>query len=794
MDVNSLSTLLATTDRRWEMLPPAWGVIVLVLLLALTWFTCRVYGPHTRLVILRLATYGLLAWMVLGVVEYRYEVELPRLILLLDNSLSMSRPIPRPKGTAKPEPNLPVGTRWSEVERLLESMPEPVWSRYQIELATLNSPPTRIQDVSQLHAELLKVRADVPVSELTQRVDQLAASLVTPTAAIILFTDTMETGPHTWRDSAPQLASRNIVFSIAAIGASASAAQSQVVTLSYPRQAHLGEKAMLDIELANLTTEPLAFEMTAVDSETGVILTRSPVRLPAADGAHQPQPSASHRIKLTVPLERAGGLSFQLQATTADSSARPVTLVGPELSGTISVLTSPTRVLLVDGYPRYEFRYLQNLLERSSRSSSELPPDFKLSSILLDADPDWSDQSAVPLPLDERAMSDFDVIILGDVPPQSLPRSMLSALVDWIDRGGGSLVIVPGERHMPSEFVATPLAPLLPPVARPSLANPTVASPTLLSWRLTEAGQSLSVTQLTDDPEANDRAWRKLPPVQWWMPMQEVSSGVMVVADGQPQSTTGITSGTAVNPALISWRYFGMGRVVWHGTDETWRWRFRSDETLYARYWKQLLRYLTPLPNPDHRPVQLTAARPVFEPGTPVRLVAELLDPAWLGGANELTVEVRSNQGPSENTPIPTLRLRPTADESRRFVGDLTSLPSGTYTGRIVQPSGAETTSECTFAVESSRNESSELPTPLDDLLRLTSPTGGHVWAGDELPMLWRQLPAAKSLPGRELKSRPWWSVWPIPLAIITLLAAEWWLRHQGDHSIASITSASEQE
>ena len=39
--------------------------------------------------------------------------------------------------------------------------------------------------------------------------------------------------------------------------------------------------------------------------------------------------------------------------------------------------------------------------------------------------------------------------------------------------------------------------------------------------------------------------------------------------------------------------YVPPGRVLWHATDETFRWRYRIGDTLFARYWVQAIRYLS---------------------------------------------------------------------------------------------------------------------------------------------------------------------------------------------------------
>ena len=44
---------------------------------------------------------------------------------------------------------------------------------------------------------------------------------------------------------------------------------------------------------------------------------------------------------------------------------------------------------------------------------------------------------------------------------------------------------------------------------------------------------------------------------------------------------------------LIVEHFTGLGRVMFFGFDESWRWRFREDELRYNQFWIQTVRYLS---------------------------------------------------------------------------------------------------------------------------------------------------------------------------------------------------------
>src|SRR5205823_3418413 len=79
------------------------------------------------------------------------------------------------------------------------------------------------------------------------------------------------------------------------------------------------------------------------------------------------------------------------------------------------------RVLIVEGYPRYDFRYIKALFERESeavRGNKSIDVD----SFLLSADPEHPKQDRTSInrfPTYEE-LRKYDVVILGDVDPKKL--------------------------------------------------------------------------------------------------------------------------------------------------------------------------------------------------------------------------------------------------------------------------------------------------------------------------------------------------------------------------------------
>jgi hypothetical protein len=124
-------------------------------------------------------------------------------------------------------------------------------------------------------------------------------------------------------------------------------------------------------------------------------------------------------------------------------------------------------VLYIDGYPRWEYRYLKNLLLRADEN-------LVMQVYLLSATVDFVQESSPGLdsltsvPISRKELLDnYDVVILGDVSPSSISpdpakcEEFMASLREFVQRGGG-LLLQAGEYDNPRDFVDTPLEELVP--------------------------------------------------------------------------------------------------------------------------------------------------------------------------------------------------------------------------------------------------------------------------------------------------------------------------------------------
>src|SRR5207249_347576 len=88
-----------------------------------------------------------------------------------------------------------------------------------------------------------------------------------------------------------------------------------------------------------------------------------------------------------------------------------------------------SRILYVEGYGRWEFRYLKTLLERESKNNKTMDLKFYL---VEPGEPQFAlqDRSALADLPTRAQLNDYDVILLGDVDP-SLPHDHERRMVQF---------------------------------------------------------------------------------------------------------------------------------------------------------------------------------------------------------------------------------------------------------------------------------------------------------------------------------------------------------------------------
>lgn len=453
-----------------------------------------------------------------------------------------------------------------------------------------------------------------------------------------------------------------------------------------------------------------------------------------------------------------------------NASGTPPAAVGPggeaqasvandHASCTVAVVDDPLRVLLVDAEPRWDARYLATLLERDPRSRV----DRRYRSVRL------ARGERDLLPPTQEALDAYDAVILGDLAAADLAADDQEHLQRFVSARGGFVVLLSGPRGMPHSYGLGGIADLLPVRAGGDPAQARRAVGVALP---DEAGAAASpITAVLDDPELNRRLWSALPPLQWAMPAAIPKPGAEVLLRAED---------AARSPVVVAHRH-GAGRVLWLGSDETWRWRDRLGERVHQAFWLQALRWGlgSRLRGRDPR-LQVAIDRVLVEPGERVGLQARAQTAEGLVVREAPLARVRRVDGPADER---VLDLRELPDAAGLFHAELSGLREGrwkvTIESRHAELAGVTETRELLVRPRSDA-EGVELSADPAHLQRLAAAGGGRSGGPLELPALMREI--AETLDPVYVPRRATWRLWGghgVLIAIVALLTLDWWLRRR---------------
>lgn len=392
-------------------------------------------------------------------------------------------------------------------------------------------------------------------------------------AAIVLLTDGQPTNQPDWSKVTDLARTRGTPIFVVLIGSSEPPRDLAVREARAEQQVYLGDVVAVHCGVRETGLPPgTPFTVQLRDALTDEVHARQ--TLQAGGG------ETEHAVELQF-VARATGLQKLIvevpplpEEMETDNNAQQIQ---------INVVDQQIKVLYVDGYPRYEYRYLKNTLLRETSIVSSM--------LLLSADREFPQEGDEPirrLPRDAEELSDFDVILFGDVDPREgwISDTQMELIVEFVNHGGGGFGLIAGEHYTPARFAGTPLERLIPVEVRSAAARSTTIAGAPFIPRLTAAGRDSALLRLVLDREQADQVLQELPPWYWYYAPCEPRPGSEVILehpDSDPQHDP--------LPLVVVGRS-GAGRTFYQGSDDTWRWRRHRGEGFFDTYWTQVIRYL----------------------------------------------------------------------------------------------------------------------------------------------------------------------------------------------------------
>jgi len=509
-------------------------------------------------------------------------------------------------------------------------------------------------------------------------------------AAIIMFTDGVTTAGDDLPKAAREASRAGVPLFLVGLGDAWETPDLILTDLQAEDTITVGDRLVFDARLAahgRVPPEPVPVVLS--EKVGGQLVERGRVTV-------TPDP-AGNRLPITIshtPLE-AGEKTFVLAvpAVTGETDT-----TNNRIERTILVTDSKrVRVLYIEGYPRYDFRFVKVLLERESERSVG-GKGIEVKVILLNAAKGWegTDRSALAadaLPTREELFG-FDVIVLGDVDPKQLPRGnrALTDLADFVRVKGGGLLFLSGEHGTPPAYFDTPLVdvlPVQPAASAPMRVDSTVSPVDGFRPRITPAGRQHPLFRFSPDEAEAAAICNRLQPLYWSASGYRKKPNAVVLAVHPDRSAEGGGAGE-LHPLVLQ-AFAGAGPVLFLGLDDTWRWRYRNDEEHFDRFWIQAVRILS---RSRIRRVELKVEKPEYRRDEKMRIVVRfpVEAPAPPPGQSVRVTMARAPLTKQDGTPgagrteITTLTLARVQGPGVQYETVLTRTPEGEYRFTLAEP------------------------------------------------------------------------------------------------------------
>lgn len=395
---------------------------------------------------------------------------------------------------------------------------------------------------------------------------------------------------------------RNPVF-VVALGNPEPPKDVSVLALRGPETAMLHDQVFLKAEMAAIGFAPgKGLEVELTEDGRRIMLKKVPA------------PASGRPVVVTFPLtpERSGRHTYaarvesqQGEQDEANNSAETV----------IEVVERKIRILLADAEPRWEFRFIRNVLERDR--AIELKTHLARPRV----GPIKGGNYVEKLPTEKKDLLDYDLIIVGDVPRNSLPTAFLRELADWVRFASGGLVVIGGRRGHYRELLGSPVGEILPVKLEGIFNRPVGTSPPFRA-QLTRDGLKHLITRLDPDPEVNRMIWGRLAEMRWSADVDGLTQGATALL-AHPSRLAG-----ASKMPLMAVQRVGTGKVMFSGIEGTWRWRRAVGDRYHYYFWAQVVRWMVKKHfTAGDSAVSLSISHTECEVGQPVEIEAFCLGP-----------------------------------------------------------------------------------------------------------------------------------------------------------------------
>jgi hypothetical protein len=505
-------------------------------------------------------------------------------------------------------------------------------------------------------------------------------------------------------------------------------------------------------------------------------------------------------VSVTVTTGGPGGVNTE---TLTDATSKPT-----------QVVTKKLKVLVVDGLPRVDFKFLQRALLRDRRVDARFFLTEGDREAMKSGYPwltEFTRQLNGTLALEReefrKLLNDFDLFILGDVPSRFFSSEHQQVVKEFVAEGGG-MIHIAGKWNAPRSWLESETGkgsiadvlpvelkpirfpiqppegryyqPFVPVMAPTAVRNPLVA---LEDDPLENADMWGRLMQMnTKDPVLREPARsgkkKQLPALEWYYPSTKL----------KPGAETFLVHPTARTPdpdnkpmPLLVGHYFGKGYVLFCAFDDTWRWRLNEGDKYFGRFWSQCV-YQAGVPRmvgTKRTQISLDTLEPIQ--GKSGQVYARILDDRFKPLTTEeidATLE-KLDADANDKDRTTTVRLRKLDGQDGEYVSPLPFNRSGRFKLSVDPKNGSPASMEYRVNLPPD-HEQAPGGMAEADLIKLAADSGakdkpGQFYHEEDLTKLPSNV-VPQHAPFTRREESVLWNWWWMGI-LIGLLSLEWFLR-----------------
>jgi hypothetical protein len=659
---------------------------------------------------------------------------------------------------------------------------ERLCEKNRVKVYTFDATRNRIADVAKVEKEARKdenapadttlaravqeiqaIEADGPATALGESLQKILTDVRSErVAALVLLTDgRSNAGALQARDVAVRYQKKSIPIYAIGIGDPNPPKDLAIENLEAPEVSIAGDK----VHFVFLVRAQGYDQPRDVDLELwidGTLAKREKVTL----GGEKVEASKSIEWK----FDREGEFNVEIRIPPDEAE---ITTENNKVNHRIRIINQKIKVLYVEGYPRWEYRFLRNAMIRDSK--------VEVQCLHLLADPGVEETTkGLPqlrgFPSREELMQ-YHVIILGDINPSAVgwdgrpvfPEGTWENIREFVGDQGGGLLVISGELDMPRRFANNVLAPVLPIVIDEDDGREARDFSEAWHPRITREGMRSEILRLESDEERWKALWdgpMALPGLRFYARAQKVKPLAHVLAE---HPTDRNQNG---NYPIWCWHYYKSGTVFWSANDETWLWRPGVGDRYSYGFYQRILRFLATGRWQHNKRFLVTTDKSKYVVGDEARIGARVLDRSYKPSSEKTQeVVVERPDGQTEKLELKLIEGRPGNYEGRYKPAKM-----GSYKVSI-DPGTGGSDSEVAMKMFDVKFPSIELEEPRMDqegLEAIAKASGGEFLRLDKINEVPDRIPPMTETVAASANERELWDNNWMLAVFASLLVVEW--------------------